>query len=82
MLPFGSSLGLRGPIPPICTHIDADPGPPLKQKVTRALRRVGHAVQRIRHIKDMRFGFARGILQRHLRYGRSELMVLPCTVTL
>ncbi len=32
--PFGSSLGLRGPIPPMCTHIDADPGPPLKQNVS------------------------------------------------
>ncbi len=33
MLPFGCSLGLRGPMPPMCTHIDAEPGPPLKQNV-------------------------------------------------
>jgi hypothetical protein len=37
MLPSFSSFGLRGPIAPICTHIDADPGPPLKQNVSGRL---------------------------------------------
>ena len=37
MPPFGSSLGRRGPIPPMCTHIDAEPGPPLKLNVTGRL---------------------------------------------
>ena len=34
MPPVGSSLGLRGPMPPMCTQKDADPGPPLKQNVS------------------------------------------------
>ena len=69
MPPLGSSLGLRGPIPPMCTHIDADPGPPLKQNVSGRLCGIG-AVQRVRHVEDVRFGFAGRILERHLRHRR------------
>ena len=37
MAPVGSSFGLRGPMPPMCTHMEAEPGPPLKQNVTGRL---------------------------------------------
>ena len=37
MLPLGSSFGLRGPIAPMCTHTDAEPGPPLKQNASGRL---------------------------------------------
>ena len=45
MLPFGISLGLRGPMPPKCTHMEAEPGPPLKQKVSGRLE--GSAPSRV-----------------------------------
>jgi len=37
MLPLGCSLGLRGPIAPMWTHTEADPGPPLKQNASGRL---------------------------------------------
>ena len=35
MDPFGIRRGLRGPNPPMCTQMEADPGPPLKENVSK-----------------------------------------------
>ena len=58
MPPLGSSLGLRGPMPPMCTHMDAEPGPAVEAERERPLGGVRDAVQRVRHVEDVRFGFA------------------------
>ena len=72
MNPSGCITTRRGPSAPMCSQMDADPGPPLNANVSGRVARI-LTVQRVGHEKHFRFNLAVGALDGKPSRGRGVL---------